>query len=104
MLLCGDVVPIQKRNGATGSASLWVKEKRGGLIWVLEEIAEDVVFINVDEVGCVSKGQGAIEAVFGSDRLRRGMDLRRLIPAIPRLKGTNTGALDYDEISKLLVK
>ncbi len=24
----GDVVPIQKRNGATGSARLWVKEKR----------------------------------------------------------------------------
>lgn len=99
VLLCGDVVPIQKRNGATGSASLWVKEKRGGLIWVLEEIAEDVVYINVDEVGCVSKGEGAIEAVFGSDRLRRGMDLKRLIPAIPRLEGTNTGALDYQKIA-----
>lgn len=98
VLLCGDVVPIQKRNGATGSASLWVKEKRGSLIWVLEEIAEDVVFINVDEVGCISKGHGAIEAVFGSDRLRRGMDIKRLIPSIPRLEGTNTGALDYEKI------
>jgi protein-serine/threonine kinase len=98
VLLCGDVIPIQKRNGATGSASLWVKEKRGGLIWVLEEIAEDVVYINVDEVGCVSKGWGATEAVFGSDRLRRGMDLKRLIPGIPRLIGTNTGALDYEAI------
>jgi protein-serine/threonine kinase len=102
VLLCGDVIPIQKRNGATGSASLWVKEKRGGLIWVLEEIAEDVVYINVDEVGCVSKGWGAIDAVFGSDRLRRGMDLKRLLPGIPRLKGTNTGALDYDEIADVL--
>jgi protein-serine/threonine kinase len=102
VLLCGDVIPIQKRNGATGSASLWVKEKRGGLIWVLEEIAEDVVYINVDDVGCVSKGWGAIEAVFGSDRLRRGMDLKRLLPGIPRLKGTNTGALDYDEIADVL--
>ncbi|KAF2020625.1 Pkinase-domain-containing protein [Aaosphaeria arxii CBS 175.79] len=101
VLLCGDVVPIQKRNGASGAASLWVKEKRTGLIWVLEEIAEDVVYINVDEVGCVSKGTGAIEAVFGSDRLRRGMDLKRLIPAIPRLPGTNTGALDYDKIAEL---
>lgn len=101
VLLCGDVVPIQKRNGATGSASLWVKEKRGGLIWVLEEIAEDVVYINVDEVGCVVKGEGAIEAVFGSDRLRRGMDLSRLIPAIPRVQGSNTGALDYDKIAEL---
>jgi protein-serine/threonine kinase len=102
VLLCGDVIPIQKRNGATGSASLWVKEKRGGLIWVLEEIAEDVVYINVDEVGCVSKGWGAIEAVFGSDRLRRGMDLKRLIPGIPRLQGTNTGGLDYDEIARVI--
>ncbi|KAL5116422.1 serine/threonine protein kinase [Pleosporales sp. CAS-2024a] len=102
VLLCGDVIPIQKRNGATGSASLWVKEKRGGLIWVLEEIAEDVVYINVDEVGCVLKGWGAIDAVFGSDRLRRGMDLKRLLPGIPRLKGTNTGGLDYDEIAAVL--
>lgn len=101
VLLCGDVIPIQKRNGATGSASLWVKEKRGGLIWVLEEIAEDIVYINVDEVGCVSKGWGAIEAIFGSDRLRRGMDLTRLIPGIPRLKGTNTGILDYEEIASV---
>jgi protein-serine/threonine kinase len=101
VLLCGDVVPIQKRNGATGSASLWVKEKRGGLIWVLEEIAEDVVYINVDEVGCVVKGHGAMEAVFGSDRLRRGMDLSRLIPAIPRVEGVYTGALDYDKIAEL---
>ncbi|KAF1945745.1 Pkinase-domain-containing protein [Clathrospora elynae] len=101
VLLCGDVIPIQKRNGTPGAASLWVKEKRGGLIWVLEEIAEDVVYINVDEVGCVSKGWGATEAVFGSDRLRRGMDLKRLIPGIPRLKGTNTGALDYDEIDEI---
>ncbi|KAG9880841.1 Pkinase-domain-containing protein, partial [Aureobasidium melanogenum] len=49
VLLCGDVVPIQKRNGDIGSASLWVKEKQGGLIWVLEEIAEDVAYITVDE-------------------------------------------------------
>lgn len=101
VLLCGDVIPIQKRNGTTGAASLWVKEKRGGLIWVLEEIAEDVVYINVDEVGCVSKGWGATEAVFGSDRLRRGMDIKRLIPGIPRLKGTNTGALDYETIDQV---
>lgn len=101
VLLCGDVIPIQKRNGSTGAASLWVKEKRGGLIWVLEEIAEDVVYINVDEVGCVSKGWGATEAVFGSDRLRRGMDLKRLIPGIPRLVGTNTGALDYESIDSV---
>ncbi|KAF2488780.1 Pkinase-domain-containing protein [Lophium mytilinum] len=101
VLLCGDVVPIQKRNGALGSASLWVKEKRGGLIWVLEEIAEDVVYVSVDEVGCVTTGQGAVEAVWGTERLRRGMDIKRLIPAIPRLAGTNTGALDYQKIAEV---
>ncbi|KAK8246470.1 hypothetical protein HDK90DRAFT_471969 [Phyllosticta capitalensis] len=101
VLLCGDVVPIQKRNGATGAASLWVKEKRGGLIWVLEEIAEDSVYVTVDEVGCVVKGQGAIEAIWGTERVRRGMDLARLIPDIPRIPGTNTGALDFDAIAQL---
>ena len=101
VLLCGDVVPIQKRNGAFGSASLWVKEKRGGLIWVLEEIAEDVAHLCVDDVGCIVRGDGAVEAVFGTERIRRGMDVKRLIPAIPRLEGTNTGALDYDTIARL---
>lgn len=101
VLLCGDVVPIQKRNGASGSASLWVKEKRGGLIWVLEEIAEDTVYVTVDEVGCVNQAQGDTEAIWGYERIRRGMDLKRLIPAIPRIQGTNTGALDYDEIARV---
>lgn len=101
VLLCGDVVPIQKRNGALGSASLWVKEKKGGLIWVLEEIAEDVAYIGVDEVGCVTKAQGGTEAIWGSERVRRGMDIKRLIPDIPRIIGTNTGALDYDLIAEL---
>ncbi|KAK7560307.1 hypothetical protein IWX47DRAFT_871888 [Phyllosticta citricarpa] len=101
VLLCGDVVPIQKRNGATGAASLWVKEKRGGLIWVLEEIAEDSVYVTVDEVGCVVKGQGAVEAIWGTERVRRGMDFARLIPDIPRIPGTNTGALDFNAIAQL---
>lgn len=101
VLLCGDVVPIQKRNGALGSASLWVKEKKGGLIWVLEEIAEDVAYVGVDEVGCVTKAQGATEAIWGSERVRRGMDIKRLIPDIPRIVGTNTGALDYELIAGL---
>ena len=48
VLLCGDIVPIQKRNGATGAASLWVKEKHGSLIWVLEEIAEDIATLMLD--------------------------------------------------------
>ena len=101
VLLCGDVLPISKRNGAAGSATLWVQEKRSNLIWVLEEIAEDVAFVSVDEVGCVTKASGACEAVWGMERVRRGMDITRLLPGIPRLKGTNTGALDYGDIAIL---
>ncbi|KAF2834712.1 Pkinase-domain-containing protein [Patellaria atrata CBS 101060] len=99
VLLCGDVVPIQKRNGAIGAASLWVKEKRGGLIWVLEEIAEDVVYVGVDEVGCVTQAQGPAEAIWGIERVRRGMDIKRLVPGIPRRPGTHTGALDFDQMA-----
>jgi protein-serine/threonine kinase len=101
VLLCGDVVPIRKMNGATGSASLWVKEKGGGLIWVLEEIAEDVAFLAVDEIGSVIRGKGDVEPIWGLERVRNGMDITRLIPSIPKLQGTNTGALDYDAITRL---
>ncbi|KAI5254284.1 Pkinase-domain-containing protein [Aureobasidium subglaciale] len=101
VLLCGDVVPIQKRNGDIGSASLWVKEKQSGLIWVLEEIAEDVAYITVDEIGCVEKGVGALESIWGIERVRRGTDIRKLIPELPKLAGTNTGMLDFDQIASL---
>ncbi|KAK5136403.1 hypothetical protein LTR08_003529 [Meristemomyces frigidus] len=101
VLLCGDVVPIQKMNGSTGSASLWVKEKGSNLIWVLEEIAEDVALIAVDEIGSVLKGSGDVESIWGLERVRKGMDVQRLIPAFPKLAGTNTGALDYDAVARL---
>ncbi|TKA65640.1 hypothetical protein B0A55_10278, partial [Friedmanniomyces simplex] len=101
VLLCGDVVPIQKMNGSTGSASLWVKEKGGNLIWVLEEIAEDVAFITVDEIGSVIRGRGDVEAIWGLERLRGGMDVQKLIPGFPKLAGTHTGALDYDAVAQL---
>ena len=98
VIICGDVVPIRKRNGATGSASFWLKEKSGILIWVLEEIAEDMVYLSVDEVGCVTDATGATETIWGTERIRRGTDIARLIPQLPRLKNTNTGALDYGTI------
>lgn len=101
VLLCGDVVPIRKMNGATGSASFWVKEKGGGLIWVLEEIAEDVAMLTVDEIGSVVKGNGDIDAIWGLERVRRGMDVQKLIPHFPKLEGTHTGALDYDALARL---
>lgn len=101
VLLCGDVIPIKKRNGDCGSASLWVKEKSGGLIWVLEEIAETVAYLQVDEIGSVLRGSGDIEPIWGLDRVRSGMDVHKLIPAFPKLAGTYTGAVDYDAISQL---
>ncbi|KAF2860731.1 Pkinase-domain-containing protein [Piedraia hortae CBS 480.64] len=101
VIICGDVVAIKKMNGSTGSASLWVKEKGDTLIWVVEEIAEDVAFITLDEIGSVVNGRGAVEAIWGMDRLRAGKDVTRLIPAFPRLEGTNTGALDYEAVARL---
>ncbi|KAL8297196.1 hypothetical protein RB597_006328 [Gaeumannomyces tritici] len=101
VLLCGDVVPIQKRNGATGSASLWVKEKRVGLIWVLEEIHEDVATVTLGEEGLVEKLDGALAAIWGDASLKPGMDVGKLIPRIPR-QGIDprTGEIDYAQLNK----
>ncbi|KAK3692364.1 hypothetical protein B0T22DRAFT_475295 [Podospora appendiculata] len=101
VLLCGDVVPIQKRNGATGSASLWVKEKKVGLIWVLEEIHEDVALVGLDEDGVVTKLSGALGPIWGDDHLRPGMDVGKLIPRIPR-QGIDPrfGEIDYAQVAR----
>ncbi|KAI0380896.1 Pkinase-domain-containing protein [Hypomontagnella monticulosa] len=101
VLLCGDVVPIQKRNGATGSASLWVKEKKVGLIWVLEEIHEDVALVSLDEDGVVTKISGNTGPIWGEEDLQPGMDIGKLIPRIPR-QGIDPryGAIDYAQIAK----
>ncbi|KAL7627007.1 serine/threonine protein kinase [Parahypoxylon ruwenzoriense] len=101
VLLCGDVVPIQKRNGATGSASLWVKEKRVGLIWVLEEIHEDVALLSLDEDGIVTKISGDTGPIWGEENLQPGMDVGKLITRIPR-QGIDPrfGAIDYAQIAR----
>lgn len=101
VLLCGDVVPIQKRNGATGSASLWVKEKKVGLIWVLEEIHEDVAWLSLDEDGIVTKISGETEPIWGAEPLQTGQDVGKLIPRIPR-QGIDPryGAIDYAQVTK----
>ncbi|PNY23192.1 Serine/threonine-protein kinase ppk6 [Tolypocladium capitatum] len=101
VLLCGDVVPIQKRNGATGSASLWVKEKRIGLIWVLEEIHEDVAYIELDEEGIVKSTSGASEPIWGFKSIRSGLDVATLIPRIPRQGIDPTiGEIDFAQITR----
>ncbi|KAK5990219.1 Serine/threonine-protein kinase ppk6 [Cladobotryum mycophilum] len=101
VLLCGDVVPIQKRNGATGSASLWVKEKRIGLIWVLEEIHEDVANLTLDEDGIVQAVSGAIEPIWGFQSARTGYDVAKLIPRIPRQGiDPNEGEIDFAQTNR----
>ncbi|KAG6053852.1 hypothetical protein E4U17_004298 [Claviceps sp. LM77 group G4] len=101
VLLCGDVVPIQKRNGATGSASLWVKEKRVGLIWVLEEIHEDVAYVTIDDEGLVQGVSGSSDAIWGPKAKGSGFDVAALIPRIPRQGIIPTmGEIDFAQIAK----
>lgn len=101
VLLCGDVVPIQKRNGATGSASIWVKEKKVGLIWVVEEIHEDIASLALDDEGIITKASGDMGPIWGGDELNPGIDIGRLIPRIPR-QGIDPrfGEIDYAQIAK----
>ncbi|KAA8898913.1 hypothetical protein FN846DRAFT_782654 [Sphaerosporella brunnea] len=99
VILCGDVVPIQKRNGNTGAASLWVKEKRGGLIWVLEEISEDVAFVytsqRADNVEYVTRSEGSLKNIFGEDDLvAPGTALTALLPTLPR---KDDGNVDFEQ-------
>lgn len=101
VLLCGDVVPIQKRNGNTGSASLWVKEKRGSLIWVLEEITEDVASLNLDNEGHVVNTRGATNIIWGEASVYRGIEVRQLIPKLPALQGSIGGIIDFGTISRV---
>lgn len=101
VLLCGDVVPIQKRNGATGSASLWVKEKKAGLIWVLEEIHEDVAILSLNGDAQVTKLSGPTDSIWGENGAKIGMDIGKLVPRIPRQGiDSRSGELDYAEIVK----
>ena len=89
VLLCGDIVPIRKRNQATGAASLWVKEKRGGLIWVLEEIAEDIAILTLDADLHVTSAEGAVNIIWGKPHIPSQTPLRHLIPHIPWKRGSS---------------
>jgi protein-serine/threonine kinase len=78
-----------------------VIEKRVGLIWVLEEIHEDVAHIDIDEEGTVLKLSGALGPIWGNANLQPGLDIGKLIPRIPR-QGIDPrfGELDYREIAR----
>ncbi|KAI5287211.1 hypothetical protein KEM54_006157, partial [Ascosphaera aggregata] len=83
VLLCGDVIPIQRRNGATGSASVWVMEKRGGLIWVLEEVVEHSVRLRLDNNGSVIESQGTPEHIWAKRHIEPGVNLHEFLPRLP---------------------
>ncbi|OQD77766.1 hypothetical protein PENDEC_c002G03577 [Penicillium decumbens] len=83
VLLCGDVVPIEKRNGTKGSASVWVMEKRGGLIWVLEEITENMASVRCDESWNVVEAEGDVDKIWGPSVLRPGQPITELLPRLP---------------------
>ncbi|KAI9736684.1 MAG: hypothetical protein M1834_000888 [Cirrosporium novae-zelandiae] len=101
VLLCGDVVPIQKRNGGTGSASFWVKEKRIGLIWVLEEIVENVVDIQLNEEDNITDITGDVEPIWGdSSDLKLPSYITKLVPAIPRKDVDGKERINWDELIK----
>ena len=99
VLICGDVIPIRKRNGATGSASLWVKEKKGGLIWVLEEIAEDTAVLTLDAKGRVSDFTGPVSTLWGEDNIAVGSHVRRLIPHLPLFGNSSTA--NYRQVAEI---
>ncbi|KAL8714198.1 MAG: hypothetical protein Q9220_001927 [cf. Caloplaca sp. 1 TL-2023] len=98
VLLCGDVIPIQKRNGATCSASLWVKAKGAGLIWVLEEISEDIATLELDVGGKIHSSSGSLEIIFGEPSIDAGSDLHELIPNLPMIRGPEDNKLDRELI------
>ncbi|KAJ5232252.1 hypothetical protein N7468_005208, partial [Penicillium chermesinum] len=83
VLICGDVVPIQKRDGAKGSASVWVMEKRGGLIWVLEEITENIAILHCDPSWNVVDAHGDIDKIWGPSVIRKGQAITELLPRLP---------------------
>lgn len=82
VVLCGDIVPIQKRDGTTGAASFWVMEKRGGFIWVIEEITENVAYLFVDSQRKCMNTSGDVEAIWGR-AIEDGLPLEMLIPGLP---------------------
>lgn len=101
VLLCGDVVPIQKRNGTRGSASIWVMEKRGGLIWVLEEITENVAFVECDDSWNVMGAKGDSEKIWGSCVIQSGQPITDILPCLPPASLETSFAKGLDQILQL---
>jgi protein-serine/threonine kinase len=71
------------------------------LIWVLEEIHEDVAYVALDEEGTVTKIAGACGPIWGDENLQPGIDIGKLLPRIPR-QGIDPryGEIDYAQVAK----
>ncbi|KAL8650492.1 MAG: hypothetical protein Q9210_003797 [Variospora velana] len=100
VLLCGDVVPIQKRNSAIASASLWVKEKQSGLVWVLEEISEDTATLDIDAEGRLQKSSGSLDIIFGDSAIAPGTRLSELVPHLPMNHRVERDELNFGQIAE----
>ncbi|ORY82109.1 kinase-like domain-containing protein [Protomyces lactucae-debilis] len=95
VLLCGDVLPVIKRLG-TGAASLWIKEKQLGLVWVIEEIEEGVVELQLDsEDDKVLQVHGDTVKIFERDV--QGEFLSAILPTLPR---DSAGRLEMQQIKE----
>ena len=96
VLLCGDVLPVVKRLGV-GAASLWIKERFEGLVWVIEEIEESVATITLDHADdLVTFCEGNPAKVFDRDSLL-GAHVSDVLPTLPRL---SDGKLDVGAIDR----
>lgn len=93
VLLCGDVLPVIKRLG-TGAASLWIKEKTNGLVWVIEEIEEGVCTLSLDSRDeFITATHGDALKVFEWD-----ITNHKLNDALPTLPRGQDGLLHLEEI------
>lgn len=48
VLICGELVPTVKGNGAESVASVWLRAHHGCMVWVLEEVVADKLHIEFD--------------------------------------------------------
>ncbi|PGH11592.1 CAMK/CAMKL/PASK protein kinase [Polytolypa hystricis UAMH7299] len=101
VLLCGDVVPIQKRNGATGAASFWVMEKMGGLIWVVEEIVENAVRLWFNDDGILTNAEGDVKTIWGKKAINPGISVKDLLPNAPEEGAENSKDDNFTKIAAL---
>jgi protein-serine/threonine kinase len=76
-------------------------EKRGGLIWVLEEITENTATIQCDDSWTVLKAKGDSDKIWGSSLVHKGQAITDLLPCLPPASLKTSFAKGLDEILRL---